>query len=155
MRYIILALGLAYGCVSAIATAEGVYKWTDKKGNVHYGEFPPNSGSSKTIETPSAPRPAEDADTSSDDTSLDKQKKALEGMSEERITKKEAKEKAEKEKQEATRRCNTAKGRLALYENGGRIQVPGPDGKLHVLSDAELKTALIEARKDAERMCKR
>ena len=136
MRYIILALGLVYGCVPAIAAAEEVYKWTDKKGNVHYGEFLPNSGRSKTIETPRTPSPAEDADTASDDTLLDKQKKALEGMSEERITKKEAKEKAEKEKQEATRRCNTAKGRLALYENGGRIQVPGADGKLHVLSDA-------------------
>ena len=155
MRYIIIALGLVYGCVSAIAAAEEVYKWTDKKGNVHYGEFPPNSGRSKTIETPSTPRPAETADTANDDAPLDKQKKALEGMSEERITKKEAKEKAEKEKQVAARNCNTAKGRVALYENGGRIQVPGQDGKLHVLSDAELKTALIEARKDAERLCKR
>ena len=155
MRYLILALGLVYGCVSAIAAAEEVYKWTDKKGNVHYGEFPPNSGRSKTIETQSTPRLAEAADTPSDDDSLDKQKKALEGMSEERIAKKEAKEKAEKEKQEAARRCNTTKGRLALYENGGRIQVPGADGKLHVLSDAELKTALVEARKDAEKVCKR
>ena len=155
MRYIILALGLGYGCVSALAQAEEVYKWTDKNGTVHYGEFAPNNRRSKTIETPSTPRPAEDTEVSGDDSPLDKQKQALEGMSEDRIAKKEAKEKADKEKQEATRRCNTAKGRLALYENGGRIQVPGADGKLHVLSDAELKTALVEARKDAERLCKR
>lgn len=155
MHHIILALGLAASCVPVVASADEVYKWTDKNGTVHYGEFAPSNSRSKTIETPSTPRPADEAELSGDDAPLDKQKKALEGMNEDRIAKKEAKEKADKEKQEATRRCNIAKGRLALYENGGRIQVPGADGKLHVLSDAELKTALIEARKDVERMCKR
>ncbi len=155
MRYIILALGLAYGCMSALAGAEEVYKWTDKNGNVHYGEFAPSSGKTKTIETPSTPRPAEGNTASSDGSALDKQKQALEGMSEERITKKEAKEKADKEKQETTRRCNTAKGRLTIFEEGGRIRMPDANGKLHVLSDAELKTALAEARKDVDRLCKK
>lgn len=155
MRYIILALGLGYGCVSALAQAEEVYKWTDKNGTVHYGEFAPNNRRSKTIETPSTPRPADEAEVSGDDTPLDKQKQALEGLSEERIKKKEAKEKADKEKQEATRRCNTAKGRLTIFEEGGRIRMPDANGKLHVLSDAELKTALAEARKDTERLCKK
>jgi len=155
MRYIILALGLAYGCVPAIAGAEEVYKWTDKKGAVHYGEFPPGSGPSKTIQTPTAPRPAEGDAAATEDAPLDKQKQALEGMNEDRIKKKEAKEKADKEKQEATKRCNTAKGRLAIFEDGGRIQEAGPDGKLHVLSDAELKTGLAEARKLVEKLCKK
>lgn len=155
MRYIILALGLAYSCLPGVAGAEEVYKWTDKKGNVHYGEFPPGSGPSKTIQTPTAPQPVEDAAAASEDAPLDKQKQALEGMSEERIKKKEAKEKAEKEKLEATKRCNTAKGRLAIFEDGGRIQEAGPDGKLHVLTDAELKTGLAEARKLVEKLCKK
>jgi hypothetical protein len=153
MRYMILALGLAYGCLSAVAGAGEAYKWTDKNGNVHYGEFAPGSGPSKTIETPSAPRPAEGDAASSDDPSLEKQKKALEGMSEDRIKKKEAKEKSEKDKQEATKRCNTAKGNLAIFEEGGRIQQAGPDGKLHVLTDAEIKTGLAEARKTVEKLC--
>ena len=76
-------------------------------------------------------------------------------MSEERIKKKEAKEKADKAQQEVTKRCNTAKGRLAIFENGGRIQEAGPDGKLHILSDAELKTGLVEARKLVEKLCKK
>ena len=88
MRYIILALGLASSCVPVIASADEVYKWTDKNGTVHYGEFAPSNSRSKTIETPSAARPAEDAEVSGDDTPLDKQKKALEGMSEDRINKK-------------------------------------------------------------------
>ena len=156
MRYIILALGLAYGYVSAIASAEEVYKWTDKNGAVHYGEFPPGSGPSKTIQTPTAARPAEEAgEAASSDAPLDKQKKALEGMSEERIKKKESKDKADKAQQEATKRCNTAKGRLAIFEDGGRIQEAGPDGKLHILSDAELKTGLVEARKLVEKLCKK
>jgi len=155
MRYIILALGLACGCVSTVATAEEVYKWTDKKGNVHYGEFPPGSGPSKTIQTPSAPPAAEGEAASSDSAPLDKQKKALEGMSEERITKKEAKEKAEKAQLEATKRCNTAKGNAAIFEDGGRIQMPGPDGKLHMLTDAEIKTGLADARKTVEKLCKK
>lgn len=158
MRYLILALGLTYGCMLAVAGADEVYKWTDKDGKVHYGEFPPGSGPSKTIQTPTAPRPAESAEaaaTTSDDAPLDKQKKALEGMSEDRIKKKEAKEKADKEKLEATKRCNTAKGRLAMFEEGGRLQEAGPDGKLHVLTDAEIKTGLVEARKTVEKVCKK
>ena len=155
MRYILVVLGLACGGIATMAHAEEVYKWTDKNGAVHYGEFPPGSGPSKTIQTPTTARPAEDAEAATGDASLDNQKKALEGMSEERIKKKEAKEKAEKAQQEATKRCNTAKGRLAIFEEGGRIQEAGPDGKLHVLSDAELKTGTMEARKLVEKFCKK
>ncbi len=155
MRYIIVVLGLACGIIATMAQAEEVYKWTDKNGAVHYGEFPPGSGPSKTIQTPTTARPAEDAEAATGDASLDNQKKALEGMSEERIKKKEAKEKADKAQQEATKRCNTAKGRLAIFEDGGRIQEAGPDGKLHVLSDAELKTGVVEARKLVEKFCKK
>ena len=155
MRYIILALGLVSSSMLAVSSADEVYKWTDKNGAVHYGEFPPGSGPSKTIQTPTAPQPAADADTPSDDAPIDKQKHALEGMSEDRIKKKEAKEKASKEKLEATKRCNTAKGNLAIFEDGGRIQQAGPDGKLHVLSDAEIKTGLADARKTVEKLCKK
>lgn len=156
MRYIILALGLAYGCASTIVVAEEVYKWTDKNGNIHYGEFPPGSGPSKTIQTPTAPRPAEEgAEASSDAAPLDKQKKALEGMSEERIKKKETKEKTEKEQKEAAKRCNIAKGNLTIFEDGGRIQQVGADGKLHILTDAEIKTGLVDARKGVEKWCKK
>lgn len=156
MRYIILALGLTYGCMPVIAGAEEVYKWTDKNGAVHYGEFPPGSGPSKTIQTPTTARPAEEEAEAADGTApLDNQKKALEGMNEERIKKKETKEKAAKAQQEAAKRCNTAKGNLAIFEDGGRIQQPGPDGKLHVLTDAEIKTGLIEARKTVEKLCKK
>ena len=155
MRYIIVVLGLACGIIATMAHAEEVYKWTDKNGAVHYGEFPPGSGPSKTIQTPTTARPTEEPEAASDGAPLDKQKKALEGMSEERIKKKEAKEKAEKAQQEATKRCNTAKGRLAIFEEGGRIQEAGPDGKLHVLSDAELKTGVVEARKLVEKFCKK
>ena len=155
MRYIMVVLGLAWGCAATMAHAEEVYKWTDKNGAVHYGEFPPGSGPSKTIQTPTTARPTEDAEAASDDAPLDKQKKAVEGLSEERIKKKEAKEKADKAQQEVTKRCNTAKGRLAIFENGGRIQEAGPDGKLHILSDAELKTGLAEARKLVEQLCKK
>ncbi len=156
MRYIMVVLGLACGCVATMAHAEEVYKWTDKNGAVHYGEFPPGSGPSKTIQTPTIARPAEEAgEAASSDAPLDKQKKALEGMSEERIKKKEAKEKTDKAQQEAAKRCNTAKGRLTIFEDGGRIREAGPDGKLHVLSDAELKTGLVEARKLVEKLCKK
>ncbi len=155
MRYIILALGLVASGMLAVSNADEVYKWTDKKGAVHYGEFPPGSGPSKTIQTPAAPQPAADADTPTDDAPGDKQKQALEGMSEDRIKKKEAKEKANKEKLEATKRCNTAKGNLAIFEDGGRIQQAGPDGKLHVLTDAEIKTGLADARKTVEKLCKK
>ena len=156
MRYIILVLGFIYSCAWATAGAEEVYKWTDKNGAIHYGEFPPGSGPSKTIQTPTTPRPVEgSAEAAEGDPSLDKQKKALEGMSEDRIKKKESKEKAEKEQKEAAKRCNTAKGNLSIFEEGGRIQQAGPDGKLRILSDAEIKVGMLDARKTVEKLCKK
>jgi hypothetical protein len=63
MRAALLSIVLGMTLTVAAAHADEVYKWVDKNGVVHYGEFPPNNKKAKTIETPSRPEPpAEDDD---------------------------------------------------------------------------------------------
>lgn len=164
MRNLVIIIQMTC-CVWVNAFADEVYKWTDKNGAVHYGEFPPVNKASKTIQTPSSkPAPAESESEDETDAagapavsndSMDKKKKMLEGMTEERITKREAKEKADKDKKLAEGRCNDAKGQLAILEAGGRISQGGADGKKHYLDENTVKQRTAEWRVEAKKWCKK
>jgi hypothetical protein len=138
------------GCATAVA--EEVYKWVDKDGTVHYGEYAPGNRNVQTIETPDAPPPSDSAATPSERS--EQQKKMIEQMSEDRIKKREDKDKAAKAEQEAKRLCNEWKTRAATLRDGGRIYRVNPDGERYFMSDAERQKELANAEGQVKRYCK-
>lgn len=162
MRYWSLALVIAAASLSN-ATADEVYKWKDKNGVVHYGEFEPPNRKSTTIETPSSkPAPGEGesetdgtpSETTPKESELNQKKKKLENMNEDRAKKKDAKAKSDDQAKAMEQRCNALKSRLAVLERGGRMSEGRPDGKVHYLTDDEVKGRIAETRKIIDKDCK-
>ncbi len=159
--------GIAIGLFLTVAGTQAgeVFKWVDKDGSVHYGEFAPNNKRSTTIETPSQPEPSatessgdgegdaapsEPASTSSNASSGAARDKFLD----DRQKKKEEKDKAEKQKAEKSRACNTAKSNISSLESGARIRVLDENGNNKYLNPDEIKKQLAEEKKNVAKYCK-
>lgn len=132
------------------AGAEGVYKWTDAQGRVHFGDRPPGEGRSAPIAPPAAPlEPA-----ASEGERAERQQRLLDMYRDERIERqeREAREKAEQE--DRRRRCARARDRLAWYEQSGRVYEPTPSGERRYLSDGEVDAEIRTTRNEIARWCK-
>jgi len=87
------------------AGAEGVYKWTDAQGRVHFGDRPPGEASTTAI-APLAP-PAAPAPTDAE--RAVRQQRLLDMYRDERLEKEEREAKQKAEDEERRRRCAHAK----------------------------------------------
>lgn len=166
MRHLSLALVIAAAALCNV-NADEVYKWKDKNGVVHYGEFEPQNRKSTTIETPTSKPDVAVDEATGDETqtaidqvapqegSVEKKKKMLENINEERAKKNEAKAKAASNAQANQERCDSLKSRLAVLERGGRFSEGRPDGKVHYLTEDEIKARIAETSKSIAKDCKK
>jgi hypothetical protein len=132
------------------AGAEGVYKWTDAQGRVHFGDRPPGEASTTAI-APLAP-PAAPAPTDAE--RAVRQQRLLDMYRDERLEKEEREAKQKAEDEERRRRCAHAKDRLDRYERSPRIYDPQQNGERRYLSDGERDAEIRTARNEVARLCK-
>jgi hypothetical protein len=132
------------------ASAEGVYRWTDAQGRVHFGDRPPGDGPSTAI-APPAP-PAAPAPTAAERAA--RQQRLLDAYRDERLEKQELEAKQKAEEDDRRRRCAQARDRLARYQSSGRIYDPQPNGERRYLNDGERDAEIRTARNEVGRWCK-
>ena len=141
---------LLLAVVTHCAGAEGIYKWTDAQGRVHFGDRPPGDAEGAPISA--APAPA--GPTPTDAERAERRQRLLDMYRDERIEKeeREAKEKAEEE--DRRRRCAYAQERLARYQGSSRVYQPLPNGERRYLSDGERDAEIRTTRNEVARWCK-
>jgi hypothetical protein len=138
-------------CLAACAAfGEGVYKWTDAQGRVHFGDRPPGGAASTGIAPPSAPAatPPTDAERAS------RQQRLLDMYRDERLEKEEREAKQKADEEERRRRCAYARDRLDRYQRSTRIYDPQPSGERRYLSDGERDAEIRTAQNEVARWCK-
>ncbi len=165
MRAAVLSLVVSVMVGASAVQADEVYKWVDKNGVVHYGEFPPNNKKSKTIETPSKPEPtadepATDSETESSASKTTAPSEAPKANSrdkflEDRQKQKDEKEKAEKAKKEKARACNEANSNVEMLQSGGKVRIVDENGNAKLLSPEEIEKRLLTEKKNVEKYCKK
>jgi hypothetical protein len=142
------AVTLALAAQASIA--EGVYKWTDSQGRVHFGDRPPGDA----IGAPIAP-PAPSATPTSDDTErAARQRRLLDMYRDERLEKEEREAKQKAGEEERRRRCAHARDRLERYERSATLYAPQASGERRYLSDGERDAEIRIARNEVARWCK-
>ncbi len=124
-----------------------VYKWVDAKGEVQYGDRPPDGVRAEVVEilgnhaarasdrapdTARAPRP-----TAADPVAQDDAKKAVDSDVAQT-----------KEKQ-----CADAQDRYKKLIEGRRLYKTGPDGERQYLTSEEIDTQRLEAKRDLDTIC--
>ena len=129
---------------SPFAALAGLYKWTDEKGNVHYGQAKPTQYKAIELDKPPPP-PANTPELN---------KSAAEQIRDAR-KKSETTKKANKNKQAPTNaiQCQTAKKNLQVLKSGGRIQHQNQAGEEVTLSDEEIAGKIAETNKQIGFFC--
>ena len=132
------------------AGAEGIYKWTDAQGRVHFGDRPPGEGRSAPITPPTAPVESSASDTDR----AERRQRLLDMYRDERLEKQEREAKQKADEEDRRRRCAQARDRLARYEQSGRVYEPLPSGERRYLSDGEVDAEIRTTRNEIARWCK-
>jgi hypothetical protein len=144
MKRILLCTALMVFSSMACAV---VYKWVDAKGNVQYGDRPPDGVHAEVMEligphpasrpTPPATPPKPAASTALSPAPADDTKKAVAADVE-----------AAREKQ-----CADAQDRYRQLIEGRRLYRVGADGEREYLTSEEIDTARLSAKHDVDTFC--
>lgn len=136
---------------TSLASAAGIYKWTDEQGRVHYSEHLPTHVPAQEMQLKDVPlvtAPAED-----EAGRRDMEQRLLRAFDEERAQKK-AQEQARREEQlTRARRCTQARERVQQYETAGSLYDMDKQGNRRTLNDAERYAAEQWAQQEVVRWC--
>lgn len=139
---------------SAVALAPhahaDLYKWTDARGNVHYGDQAP-AGQARIIHTPAA---GQSAITSQARQSLDAQEQAFQKR---RQAAADARAKADKEAEQTRMRrenCAKARSNLSALQNSPRVYSTDAAGQRSYMDDAARERATADSQKAVADFCK-
>lgn len=131
-----LSLACLFAWSLASAAPEKVYKWTDAKGQTHYGQRPPAGTQTETIK----PQTGHSDPVNYAATPNEKDKEAK---------KTDAKDAPPKDKE----RCENARKNSETLKTYARIRIKGDDGEYRYLTPDEQKQKLDEATKAIEESC--
>ncbi len=137
---------------SAVAAAQGVYKWVDGNGRVHYGERPPGGAQATPMELRQSLTPAPSATVEQD--RLENQRRLLESFQEERARKQEHAAKAAKGAEERKRNCALARDRLRRVQEAGFLYNIDKNGERRILSDGERSASERNAQAAVSKWCR-
>lgn len=132
------------------AQAEVIYKWTDEKGTVHYGERPPEGVNAQRVTVSNAPDPDEVDDPYASARAPEGEPSAAQQQREQRA------QMAEEQRQEAARiaaACEAQKSRLEQLIPRAKVILQNPDGTSRMLDDDERLSMIAESQKFVDENC--
>lgn len=133
--------------IPAAALAQGIYRWIDEDGQVHFDDYPVAEGAEK-IKGASA--------SAGDPTTIDRlqrQQKLLDSYEEQRVEKNKQSAKAREEKIRRAARCTKAKNRLVHLQQSRYIYDQTSTGERRILSDSERAASEANAQGKVNRLC--
>ncbi|AMX01654.1 DUF4124 domain-containing protein [Microbulbifer thermotolerans] len=152
------AIAILISALAFAARADGIYKWVDENGVVHFGSQPPQKQSVEVVKKPKSerykqwqaeqaalnPTPAEEP-TSSEKNVAAAPKAQPEQQQNEALTK----------AQEAVRaqRCRMAQSNLQELTTHSRIRELGADGKMRVLPEEERQERIRRMQQTIQENC--
>jgi len=148
-------LAVMVASIFAIATtgpvaADVIYKWTDEKGTVHYGERPPEGVNAERVLVSAAPEPEQvDDPYAAARITPEQRNEAQQQREEERLL-------AEQREQEEARiaaACEAQKARLAELIPRAKVILQNPDGTSRMLDDEERLAMIEESQKFVDENC--
>ncbi len=144
-------------CLAPAQAGDGVYKWVDKDGKVHYSDMPPpqvnatklrSNTAAATAAAPGAPE-ARPATNNYVDQEVEFRKRRA-------AADESAKKQAEKEQQAEERRqhCADSRGRLAMLQQGGRVYRTNEKGERVFFDDKKFAEEIAKEKKFQDQNCK-
>lgn len=130
--------------ISTTAMATKLYKWTDEKGNVYYGQTKPTDFKAIEVNAPPPP-PADSPDLNKP---FAEQILGKDGGKSSGPAPSSDIDPATKASQ-----CAKARNNLTNLQNNARVRTKNPDGSVRLLSDEEKEAKLKESQKQVDYYC--
>lgn len=147
MKHSLIAASMMILACGATAQADGVYKWVDAQGRVHYGDQP-QSNTAQPLNI----RPAPPVDEGL--------RQRREAMSKQPKAKPEAQKKpddtissAKEAQEQITQNCARMKERLSKYEAAAMLTDKGDDGEQRLLNEDERNKLIEDTRGEVGKWC--
>jgi len=136
--------------IAVAAAATQIYRWVDEKGNVHYGDQPPDESQAELVRPGTQPPPATDPDEA-----VQRAHEQLEAGAARRASEREARASAtlarEAARAASEQSCTDARTRLAILQEQ-RPVYRDDQGRLHVKWDRDTYAGPREYLDDAARV---
>ncbi len=144
----VLRLVLAVAATACIpCQGADIYKWTDERGRIHYGDRPTAAGAEPlTVHT----RPPDDHRLPG---RIEKRDRLLQVLAEERREREEATLREQEARAEREARCEKARRRMQSYTHARQLYEQDEAGNRRVLTDMEHEHARAEARELVRQWC--
>ncbi len=147
MKYTLIAASMMILVCGSAVQAEGVYKWVDAQGRVHYGDQP-QSNAAKPLSIQSAPPVDESMQQRREAMSkLPKAKPEVQKKPNDTISS------AKEAQEQITQNCDRAKERLSTYAAAALLADKGSDGEKRLLNEDERKKLIEDTRGDVDKWC--
>ncbi|HAG96823.1 MAG: hypothetical protein CMK83_04645 [Pseudomonadales bacterium] len=130
LKSVVIGLGMLF---AASAQAE-VYRWVDESGKVHFSDRAPDQGAVEKIDLPQAEEPAPSRDLS-DFERLQRQKKLVKMLEEERLAKEAQQAQLAREAEEHAQYCTRFKNRLGYIDQYTHFYDEKEDGTREYMSE--------------------
>ena len=131
--------------------ADGIYKWTDENGQIHYGNKPPENEQSVT--SVNVPKKNRNTIPVTSEERKRKQQTLLRALTEERLMKEEAKAENDKKEAQQKRQCIIARDRLKSYERSNRIYSLNEKGERVFMSNKNRDKSVAEFKRKVNEWC--
>ncbi len=130
------------------AVAQGLYKWTDEKGGVHYSDRPPagNTGQKMNVAPPPPGSQAAPRSRSWQEQQQD--------ANERRFQQEKQQKEAQQSAQEAQQKCLHARGALDTLKRERPIFRVDPQGEREYMSDEERQRQIAGWQQQADAHCR-
>lgn len=146
-----IVFAILISALALAAQADGIYKWTDENGVVHFGAQPPQEKDDvEVVKKPKSKRykqwAAEQAALKAKAESANKAGEATGNESEAEPEQQPQQEQALTKAQQAVRaqRCRQAQGNLQELTTHSRVREIGADGKMRVLPEEERQQRITQ-----------
>ncbi|MFV8784191.1 DUF4124 domain-containing protein [Microbulbifer sp. SA54] len=156
MRILFATLLLGLG-LSAATQADGIYKWVDENGVVHFGSQPPKE---KQVEVVKAPKSARYKQWQQAQEALAAKDQPAPESPEQKAPAQAAKSKAQQEPEEnkaelaaRAHRCNSAQQRLQELHSHARVREVDASGNYRVLPEEERQQRIRQAKQIMQDNC--
>ncbi|SHG20854.1 protein of unknown function [Microbulbifer donghaiensis] len=154
-----IALAILISILAISAHADGIYKWVDENGVVHFGAQPPKKEGVEVVRKPKSERykqwqaeqqamkaeTTEDAATSVERSVAAKPEPQQDPQQAEALTKAQQAVRAQ--------RCRMAQTNLKELTTHSRVREIGQDGKMRVLPEEERQQRIADAQQTIQENC--
>ena len=158
------ALAILISILALTAQADGIYKWVDEDGVVHFGAQPPTEKEVEVVRKPKSDRykqwqseqqaltAARQEETSTDDAAAADQNSSRkpagagqDDQAQQQLTKAQQAVQAQ--------RCRMAQSNLQELQTHSRVREVGADGKVRVLPEGERQQRIANAQRTIQENC--